>query len=145
MESRGQNTPVLGNNPFSFILLRIIDSLLIRYCFGAPYVCNELAGDQMTAGAFAHPAFLKEHHFRNLKSKCQERLGRGGRKLIDITEPLLLSCAEVDHTFGADSRRQAIDMLIEDKKTFQVQLFSGVAHGFALRGDMENPYERKLY
>lgn len=40
-----------------------------RYCFGAPYVCNELAGDTVTAGAFAHPAFLKEHHFFNLKSE----------------------------------------------------------------------------
>lgn len=39
-----------------------------RYCFGAPYVCNELAGETCAAGAFAHPAFLKEHHFRQLKS-----------------------------------------------------------------------------
>jgi hypothetical protein len=39
-----------------------------RYCFGAPYVCNELAGEAVSAGAFAHPAFLKEHHFFNLKS-----------------------------------------------------------------------------
>lgn len=40
----------------------------IRYCFGAPYVCNELAGKTCAAGAFAHPAFLKEHHFRQLNS-----------------------------------------------------------------------------
>jgi hypothetical protein len=40
-----------------------------RYCFGAPYVCNELARDICSAGAFAHPAFLKESHFRRLKSK----------------------------------------------------------------------------
>jgi hypothetical protein len=31
-------------------------------------VCDELAGETVTAGAFAHPAFLKEHHFMNLKS-----------------------------------------------------------------------------
>lgn len=40
-----------------------------RYCFGAPYVCDQLAGDTCLAGAFAHPAFLKDHHFHNLKSK----------------------------------------------------------------------------
>jgi dienelactone hydrolase len=40
----------------------------VGYCFGAPYVCNELAKDTVTAGAFAHPAFLKEHHFYNIKS-----------------------------------------------------------------------------
>ena len=40
----------------------------VGYCFGAPYVCNELAGNTVTAGAFAHPAFLKEEHFYNIKS-----------------------------------------------------------------------------
>lgn len=40
----------------------------VGYCFGAPYVCNELKGDTVTVGAFAHPAFLKEHHFTDLKS-----------------------------------------------------------------------------
>lgn len=33
--------------------------------------------------------------------------------------------------------------MMQGKKHFQVQLFSGVEHGFALRGDMDNPYERK--
>lgn len=41
----------------------------VGYCFGAPYVCDALAHDTCLAGAFAHPAFLKEHHFSNLKSK----------------------------------------------------------------------------
>lgn len=41
----------------------------VGYCFGAPYVCSELAKDTVTVGAFAHPAFLKEHHFENLESK----------------------------------------------------------------------------
>jgi len=96
----------------------------VGYCFGAPFVCNELASDTVTAGAFAHPAFLKEHHF------------------FDLKKPLLLSCAETDHTFGAQSRRRAIDILQEIKVPYQVQLFSGVEHGFALRGNMESPYER---
>ncbi|PVH79863.1 NAD(P)-binding protein [Cadophora sp. DSE1049] len=97
----------------------------VGYCFGAPYVCDQLAGDGVVAGAFAHPAFLKEHHFLNLK------------------KPLFLSCAETDHTFNAESRRRAVDILVERKQPYQVQLFSGVAHGFALRGDMNNAYERK--
>ncbi|KKA17610.1 hypothetical protein T310_8448 [Rasamsonia emersonii CBS 393.64] len=95
----------------------------VGYCFGAPYVCDALAGDTVTAGAFAHPAFLKEHHFYNLK------------------KPLFLSCAEIDHTFDA-TRRRAVDILQSEKKKYQLQLFSGVEHGFALRGNMENPYER---
>lgn len=39
------------------------------YCFGAPFVCKLLAGDGLTAGAFAHPTALKEEHFTSLKSK----------------------------------------------------------------------------
>jgi dienelactone hydrolase len=41
----------------------------VGYCFGAPYVCQELAKDTVTVGAFAHPAFLKEHHFQMINSK----------------------------------------------------------------------------
>jgi len=55
---------------------------------------------------------------------------------------LFLSCAETDHTFGAEERNKAIDILIEDKKKYQLQLFCGVDHGFALRGNMEDAYER---
>jgi dienelactone hydrolase len=44
----------------------------VGYCFGAPFVCNELAGTTVSAGAFAHPAFLEEHHFSNLKSKSDD-------------------------------------------------------------------------
>jgi dienelactone hydrolase len=59
-------------------------------------------------------------------------------------EPLFLSCAEVDHTFDTPSRRRALEILQTEKKPYQLQLFSGVQHGFALRGDLENPYERQL-
>lgn len=36
-----------------------------------------------------------------------------------------------------------MDILQSQKKTYHLQLFSGVEHGFALRGDMDNPYERE--
>ena len=97
----------------------------VGYCFGAPYVCNSLADGTCQVGGFAHPAFLKEHHFRNLKA------------------PLYLSCSEIDHTFDTGSRNQAIDVLIEEKKEYGLQLFSGVAHGFALRANLDVPYERE--
>lgn len=37
------------------------------YCFGAPFVMDLLAGDTVSAGAFAHPTALKEEHFARLK------------------------------------------------------------------------------
>ncbi|KAF4851814.1 Hydrolase tropI [Colletotrichum siamense] len=95
----------------------------VGYCFGAPYVCDELAKDAVTVGAFAHPAFLKEHHFLNLK------------------KPLFMSCSEIDHTFDVPSRRRALDILQSEKKIYHYQLFSGVDHGFALRGDPKDSYQ----
>lgn len=35
-------------------------------------------------------------------------------------------------------------MLIEDKRDYSLQLFGKVQHGFALRGNQEDPYEREL-
>ncbi|KAJ3550124.1 hypothetical protein NM208_g153 [Fusarium decemcellulare] len=96
----------------------------VGYCFGAPYVCNQLASETVSVGAFAHPAFLNEYHFKNIK------------------KPLFLSCSEVDHTFDVPSRRKALDILQSEKKTYHYQIFAGVEHGFALRGDPTDPYQR---
>ncbi|KAJ7181260.1 dienelactone hydrolase [Mycena filopes] len=99
----------------------------VGYCFGAPYVMDALAESTSTAsvGAFGHPAFLNESHF------------------INCARPLFLSCAETDHTFGAAARHRAEELLTAGQRTkFHIQLFSGVEHGFALRGNMDDPYER---
>lgn len=63
--------------------------------------------------------------------------------MLYLTGPLFLSCSEIDHTFDTASRRRALEIMQEENKTYQLQLFSGVEHGFALRGNMENHYERK--
>lgn len=96
----------------------------VGYCFGAPFVLDICATDKVKAGAIAHPAFLDEDHFRNLK------------------QPLMLSCAEEDHTFSAESRHRSEEILISIKAKYYYQLFSGVKHGFALRGNMEVENER---
>ncbi|TBU38236.1 alpha/beta-hydrolase [Dichomitus squalens] len=96
----------------------------VGYCFGAPYVCEYLTKDWIVAGAFGHPAFLNEDHIRNVK------------------KPLLLSCAEIDHTFPLDARRKAEDILVENKATYFIQVFGSVQHGFALRADPSIPVQK---
>jgi hypothetical protein len=62
------------------------------YCFGAPFVCDLLAGEEVSAGAFAHPTALKELHFLKLRRKCSSlkcsectsRLGNGFEKRADV-------------------------------------------------------------
>jgi dienelactone hydrolase len=97
----------------------------VGYCFGAPYVIDAISADGITpAGAFAHPTALTEDQFRG------------------IQKPLLLSCAENDQAFPAERRHQAEDILKEEGKKYQVQLFQGVNHGFAVRCNLDDPYER---
>ncbi|KAK0646591.1 dienelactone hydrolase [Cercophora newfieldiana] len=96
----------------------------VGYCFGAPFVCQLLATDEVSAGAFAHPSRLTEEHF------------------VGVKHPLLLSCAETDGAFPPELRRKAVDVLQREKKVYHVQLFQGVSHGFASRGDLDDPYEK---
>ncbi|KAF9481283.1 alpha/beta-hydrolase [Pholiota conissans] len=88
----------------------------VGYCFGGPFTTDLAATDKVVAAAFAHPAFITEDQFRKVK------------------KPLLLSCAETDHTFPTHARHKAEDILAEVKATYYVQVFSGVEHGFT-RGD----------
>jgi hypothetical protein len=47
------------------------------------------------------------------------------------------------YSLPTESRNRAVDILIQEGKDYQVQLFHGVEHGFALRGNIDNAYERK--
>ncbi|KAI0779043.1 alpha/beta-hydrolase [Trametes elegans] len=96
----------------------------VGYCFGAPYVMEHVKKDWIVAGAFAHPAFLNEDHFRG------------------VTRPIMLSCAETDHTFPIHARRRAEDILVEEHATYFIQVFASVQHGFALRGDPGVPVQK---
>lgn len=97
----------------------------VGYCFGAAYVINSLDADGfVSAGAVAHPTALTDEHFQNLG------------------KPLLLSCAEDDHAFPPKKRENAQHILQEKGKKYQFQLFQGVSHGFAVRCNLEDPYER---
>ncbi|KAJ7580257.1 Alpha/Beta hydrolase protein [Mycena floridula] len=96
----------------------------VGYCFGAPYAVELAATDKLVAAAFAHPSALSEEQFAS------------------VTKPLFLSCAETDRPFPAEARRKAEDMLVAAKKQYCIQVFSGVSHGFAVRGNPDVPDER---
>ncbi|KAH6901012.1 Alpha/Beta hydrolase protein [Coprinopsis sp. MPI-PUGE-AT-0042] len=94
------------------------------YCFGASPIMELAATDKIVAAAFAHPALVTEDHFRNVK------------------KPLLMSCAEDDFTFSTESRRRGVDILTETKAVYYIQVFGGVTHGFATKGDISVPHIR---
>lgn len=95
---------------------------VIAHCFGAPFALDELTKDGLAdAGAIAHPSQLTEDSFKT------------------VAKPVLLSCAQVDNSFPLELRQAAEKILIENNARFELTLFSGVPHGFAVRGDLSNP------
>lgn len=47
-------------------------------------------------------------------------------------------------TFSTEARNKAVQILTEHKARFYLQVFSGVGHGFANRGDMSKEEGREL-
>lgn len=52
--------------------------------------------------------------------------------------PLSIAAAETDQIFPNEKRHQTEDILRELKLPYQINLYAGVEHGFAVRGDPNN-------
>jgi dienelactone hydrolase len=99
----------------------------VGYCFGAKYVVrymNGKGGNGIDAGFVAHPSFVEE------------------AELEAMTGPLSIAAAETDSIFPAEKRHKSEEILIAGKKTYQINLFSGVVHGFAVRCDLNVKVEK---
>ncbi|SPJ73933.1 related to hydrolase related to dienelactone hydrolase [Fusarium torulosum] len=91
----------------------------VGYCFGAKYVIRNYK-EGINVGYIAHPSFVEEDELRA------------------ISGPLSIAAAQTDSIFPAKLRHRSEEILIETGKPFQINLFSGVQHGFAVRGDPNN-------
>ncbi|CRK18971.1 hypothetical protein BN1723_012783 [Verticillium longisporum] len=89
----------------------------VGYCFGGKYVVRHYKSG-INVGYTAHPSFIEE------------------TELAAITGPFAISAAETDTIFPAEKRHQSEVILKETGQPYQINLFSGVEHGFATRGDM---------
>lgn len=69
-------------------------------------------------GYVAHPSFVEEE------------------ELEAITGPLSISAAETDSIFPAEKRHKSEEILQKVGHPYQINLFSGVTHGFAVRCDL---------
>ncbi|KAK2771919.1 hypothetical protein FQN52_005141 [Onygenales sp. PD_12] len=90
------------------------------YCFGAKYVTRFLKDGNIDVGYVAHPSFVSPE------------------ELSAITGPYAISAAETDTIFPANLRHQSEEILAKSGLPYQINLFSGVEHGFAVRGDLTN-------
>ncbi|EXJ67518.1 uncharacterized protein A1O5_09531 [Cladophialophora psammophila CBS 110553] len=89
------------------------------YCFGAKYVCRFLKGDGLVdAGYVAHPSFVSEEEVKGIRG------------------PLSIAAAEDDFVFPEEKRHLTEKLLREASCQYQITLYSGVSHGFAVRADL---------
>ncbi|KAF1979456.1 dienelactone hydrolase [Bimuria novae-zelandiae CBS 107.79] len=90
----------------------------VGYCFGAKYVVRWLKEGGFDVGYLAHPSFVDKEELEAIK------------------RPLSIAAAETDHVFPASKRHESEEILQKLSVPYQINLFSDVAHGFAMRGDL---------
>ncbi|KAK3208063.1 hypothetical protein GRF29_96g1289439, partial [Pseudopithomyces chartarum] len=90
----------------------------VGYCFGGKYVCRWLKEGSLDVGYTAHPSFVDAEELQAIKG------------------PLSIAAAETDNIFPAPKRRETEDILQKMNIPYQLNLFSDVEHGFAVRGDI---------
>ncbi|KAM5350838.1 hypothetical protein ACJ41O_007343 [Fusarium nematophilum] len=95
----------------------------LGYCFGAKYAVRHYRNG-INVGYLAHPSFVTE-----------EELGT-------ITGPLSIAAADVDDIFPDVDRHKSEQILRRTGLPFQICLYSNVAHGFAVRGDLSKREQR---
>lgn len=75
-------------------------------------------GKGIDVGYVAHPSFVDED------------------ELAAISGPLSIAAAETDSIFPTEKRHKSEEILIATKQPYQINLFSGVGHGFSVRCDL---------
>ncbi|KAH7084099.1 esterase/lipase [Paraphoma chrysanthemicola] len=92
---------------------------LVGYCFGAKYVVRFLADQRVSVGFIAHPADITRQELEGIK------------------KPLALAAAETDYVWPTNLRHESEITLKETGVDYQITLYSGVVHGFAVRCDLK--------
>ncbi|CAI7586717.1 unnamed protein product [Penicillium manginii] len=96
----------------------------VGYCFGAKYAVRFLRPGDVDVAYVAHPSFVDAD------------------ELAGIRGPLSIAAAETDAIFPAAKRHESEGILVKTGQAYQINLFSGVEHGFAVRADITKPVVR---
>ncbi|EFQ31376.1 dienelactone hydrolase [Colletotrichum graminicola] len=95
----------------------------VGYCFGAKFVVRHFK-DGIKVGYLAHPSFVEEE------------------ELAAITGPLSIAAAETDSIFPTEKRHKSEEILQKTGLPYQINLYSGVEHGFAVRCDLSKKVQK---
>ena len=61
------------------------------------------------------------------------------QELAAVTRPLSIAASEIDAIFTTEKRHQSEGILIKANIPWEISLYGGVSHGFAVRGDLKDP------
>ncbi|KAK9435839.1 dienelactone hydrolase family protein [Metarhizium brunneum] len=95
------------------------------YCFGGRYALRFLSGCDGADLAFAaHPSLLEDG------------------EISGITGPASVAAADGDELMPPERRGQIEAMLLQTGQPYQLSLYGGTGHGFAVRANISNPVEK---
>jgi dienelactone hydrolase len=150
------NNGSTGDNPHTFgavdpIIQKSIEYLqqkgfkkigAVGYCFGAKYVVRFMPkGKGIDAGFVAHPSYVSLFSLPFASQTNNSRFVEES-ELLAINGPLSIAAAETDPIFPAEKRHRSETILMETKQPFQINLYSGVSHGFSVRCDTSKKIEK---
>jgi dienelactone hydrolase len=95
----------------------------VGFSFGSKYVVRHL-GRGIQVAYVGYPSFVDDE------------------ELTAVGGPLSIAAAETETIFSLDKRIRAEEILRQNGNVYQINLFSGVSHGFAVTCDLENRRER---
>ncbi|KAJ4176887.1 hypothetical protein NW759_017487, partial [Fusarium solani] len=93
----------------------------VGYCFGGKWVARYLRVGKIDVGYTAHPSFISREELENIQG------------------PLSIAAAGIDQIFTTELRHLSEEILSKTKQPYQLTVFSGVTHGFAVRSDLSKP------
>jgi len=104
------------------------------YCLGGRYVFDLAFDNVIKAAVVAHPSFLQ------IPSDLE-------KYAVTSSAPLLINACEVDSQFPAEAQEHAKRIFGKDEAEsgakfppgFRMEYWPGCTHGFAVRGDMDDP------
>ncbi|KAL1796195.1 hypothetical protein ACET3X_004735 [Alternaria dauci] len=97
---------------------------LVGYCFGAKYAVRFLADNRVTVAFIAHPADIQKEELESIK------------------KPLSLAAAGIDYVFPTNLRHESEDSIKKTGVDYQINLYGGFEHGFAVRCDLKQRFQK---
>ncbi|KAK4185048.1 protein AIM2 [Podospora australis] len=105
--------------------LKVAKIAVTGYCFGGKYAFRHVGAGKKGDVAFtAHPSMLTDAEISGVK------------------KPAAVAAAETDNTLTPAQRLNLEAKLSESKQPFRVSLYSGTAHGFAVRANISDPIQK---